>query len=342
MDIRENHINILSELLENEQERKIRIDKQDYISSKIDIIEMFKSYHKFELYNKKIENNKMIYAEKEIYDFIEKYIFNYYEDCNIATAKNIRKDKKYFLKYIKEQIILKSGKNQKSIENCLNFEDKSKSKYIQSALNNLEEYAQDSDYYTRKYREFIAYKKNEQFKLLTICPDIMYFIVMYNYPLNTDEKNFIDERFLHIIKDQTALKESKYLFEDLLEFYDRVDDIAELNEHNNLFDVGYSIFEQIFRGYRTKLILSKMNRGNRELDTKVKLTLSLVLQMRDIELSEKYINRILNKSSNLERTFKQALIYNLVYAIIDGIIEIMIKDHYINCKGYYNSSNIYI
>lgn len=336
----EKYIDSMLDLIENKYEVEWRKNTQNYSEGKIDIIKLFESYHKIEIYNKK-EENKRVYLEKEIYNFIEKNIFYYYEKRNVVISKNIRKDKKYFLKYIKDQVILKSAQNKIGIENSLHFKDNRKSNYKQILLENLEEYQRDSGYYTRKYREFIKNEKNKHFKLLTICPDIIYFLVMHNYPTNTEEKTFINKQFLNIIKDQMTLKHSEYLFDDLVRFYDKIDEIVELNEYDNLIDAGYSIFEQIFKGYRTKLIFSKINEKSRKLDKKAILTLSLVLQMKDIELSEKYIHRILNKNSNLERTFTQVLVYNLVYAIIDDIIDIIVKNHSINCGKYYEVSDVY-
>lgn len=319
-----------SEVIEiGKYNKEILNDRRRYRNNEIDIFKRFENYISTKEYSyKKIihedgcvsEINKKIDLELVIFNFINDHIFNYCIENEIISEKY----EEYFLEYIKEQIFLKLKlQNKEKLKSKSSEFEKIGRKYLEKYYN--KNYGWDPDYYRKKYWDFINRKKeNDCFKQLMIFPEIIHFLTMHNYKYS-DECKYINQSFYNIIKDATTKTEREYSLKDLLKFYDELEKIINSCRDNEFFYTKLSVFDRIFKGIRLGYLFITMNERKENLTNRKIIALSLALQIKDLKLSVKYIEEIIEKKPKLSKIIKEVSLYNEVYILIDKFIDIMLK-----------------
>ncbi|WP_455819573.1 hypothetical protein [Clostridium butyricum] len=251
-------------------------------------------------------NNYLI--KETCYDFISENIFKYFIEVKMINKKDINEAKEYIKKYIDKYIFLymlfKNKINIKKMDKC-DINKIGKKRFI-AIWDNLE--------INKKYFEFKKTKISKKTKFLEIFPESIYFIIAYSYKYG-DKLEYLNEEYLNIIKNiDNKEKEYGNSFKDLQMFYI---DFLEFSKKNINIKIKDEIFESIFKVKRIYQIIQ--NQG--VLDTKQVIVLNQVLNITDVDLSEKLIKDVLENNYDLELMLRKAYIYEFIYKFINNLID---------------------
>ncbi|AJG96784.1 hypothetical protein LF65_00093 [Clostridium beijerinckii] len=308
-------INMMLKIMDKKEKNISPLDRVLYGAGQLS----YKKYRKFficKIIRKKIRDTREL--AKHIYS----------EMVKPNNKKNIHDQE--FVEYINRRIILY----------MYNKEEREKKIYnkYKDIYKQYEEHQKDKKNIPQAYRRF--FKKFSIFDCIKINENIANFIFLSYHSL---AKGFSGNKFESIV----TFEYDKYTINDLMKFYCRLNNfIIENKEKNNYMKIAYENLENIFYGYRFKLIINDL-KNIMESEEKKDIIISL-MRIKDINLSIKLIEEFLkniNDVKKLKNIFNDYTKYYYLYNIIDDIVIIVfdiIKEIKIIEMQEYNECDCYI
>lgn len=286
---------------------------------------------KFKIKERKIKSTEEL--SYLIYDII---------DILVSPIDN---DKDYFIRYINRKIIVHINQSSKGIKrdengSYINLQKKGKlekhKRYgiIKNIVLPIMEvdtskrticYLDQQKKFEREFKSFIINRGDSSENELTISPKIL----IYLYLCNKRKNKKYNELYKEILKENYG----NYEFRDLINFYNELNDFIRNDvEYSEYLTVGYEILENKYRGYRIGLIIKEFEEKpikikNEVTMYKLELYLGILLLLRDIELSEYKIRKVIEYYINGEDNKIESVVYDAiryssrVYGKIDYLIN---------------------
>lgn len=265
-----------------------------YITEQISVDKYYKlmieKFYKEEFIN--IDNTKKL----------SQFIYNHI--VKIGGRRLTDEHEDYFIKYINRRLIL--------LKNY--YEQKDKKKEYKDIYDEYDILTLDQKDLRQNYTRFK--KKWGIFEYLIINENFYNFLYL---SYDSKVKKFQGENFNKIV----TFKYEYYEINNLMKFYDKLNEFINSKEDNKHILIAYEELENIFYGFRFKIIMNDL-KNIVESQEKKDIIISL-MRIKDIELSYKLIMKFLeNKDRNINY-FSKYSDYFKIYRDLEKVIEISIE-----------------